>query len=144
MVSRRSGLKLRGELVQISHVRGHCAVPAADLRVRWLDHEVLVRRVRSAAVSETVVTSRKADRRVGEDVTGIGARQTRKQDRVDAAALQNGEHRCDDRRIGRRTRWVVAAAWIHLDVAEAAFREMRLEGGDRAVVGHVGYEPKIE
>src|SRR5204862_5796436 len=41
-------------------------------------------------------------------------------------------------------RWVVAAARIHFDVAETALREMRLEAGDRPVVGHVGYEPKIE
>src|SRR5256885_10650401 len=55
-VSRRSGLGLRGELVQVGHVRCHRAVPAADLRIRRLDHEVLVRRVRPTAVSETVVT----------------------------------------------------------------------------------------
>src|SRR5438034_9894775 len=41
-----------GELVQVRDVGGDGAVPATDPRVRWLDHEVFVGRVRAAAVSE--------------------------------------------------------------------------------------------
>src|SRR5438093_3453740 len=103
---------------------GDGAVPATYPRVRRLDYEVLVGRVRAAAMAETVVAGRETDRRVGEDVAGIRAGKTRQQDRVDPAALQHREHRLDDRRIGGRGRRVVAAARIHFDVAESALGEV--------------------
>src|SRR5207247_10144691 len=83
--------------LQISDARGHGAVPTADLRVRWLDHEVLVGCVRPASMSETVMTGREADGRIGEDVPGIRARETREEDRIDPAAPEDREHRLDDR-----------------------------------------------
>src|SRR2546422_6443025 len=95
-----------GELVEVRHVRGDGAVPTADLRIRWLDDEVLIWCVCPAAVAETVVTGGEADRRIGEDVAGIRARETRQQDRVDPAAPQHREHRFDDRRIGGGGRWI--------------------------------------
>src|SRR5256885_17117660 len=80
-------------------MRGDSAVPTADLRVRWLDHEVLVGCVRPASMSETVVTGREADRRVGEDKARVRARETRQEDRSDPAAPQDRGHRPYGRRI---------------------------------------------
>ena len=39
---------------------------------------------------------------------------------------------------------IVAAARVHLDVAEAALRQVRLERGDGLVESHVGHEPQVE
>src|SRR6185436_512558 len=46
------------------------------LRVRRLDHQVLVRRVRAAAVAEAEVAGRQLQRRVREDVAGVRVRET--------------------------------------------------------------------
>src|SRR5438477_832485 len=92
----------------------------------------------------SLAAGRETDRWVREDVAGIRACEARKYDRVDRGALQHREHRFDDRRVSGRTCWVVAATRIHLDVAETALREVGLERGNRAVVGHVRYEPQVE
>src|SRR4029453_13847031 len=61
------------ELVEVVDVRAYGAVPAAHLRVRRLDHQVLVGRVRAAAVAEAEVARRQPQRRVREDVAGVRA-----------------------------------------------------------------------
>jgi hypothetical protein len=48
------------QLVQIFHVRAHSAVHTLHVRVRRLDHVVLIRRVSTTAVAHSKVTGGKA------------------------------------------------------------------------------------
>src|SRR5436309_395678 len=63
--------KLFSEFVQVLDERHHGAVVALHIRIGRLDHVVLVRRVRAAAVAEAEVAGGEAQRWIGEDVSGI-------------------------------------------------------------------------
>src|SRR5439155_4241605 len=63
---------------------------------------------------------------------------------LDARAAQDAQLSLDERRFERRVGRVVSAAWLDLDVAEPALREMRFEERERPFVGHVRHEPQVE
>ena len=100
------------ELGEVLDERPHRAVEALDLRVRRLDHVVLVGRVRAAAVAEAEVAGRQLQRLAGEDVARLRAGVARPEDRIDAAPPVDGELRADERRVGRGAVRVVAAGHV--------------------------------
>src|SRR5439155_399961 len=104
-----SGRTLLREREEVSRVRGDGPVPVRDPGVRRLDHEVLVRRVRSAAVTETEVSGGEAQRLAGEDVPRIAAGDARHDRGLDARAAQHAPLSLDERRFAARRDFAVSS-----------------------------------
>src|SRR5438067_1641120 len=119
--------------MQEGDVRGHGAVPVGELRVRWLDDEVLIGCVRAAAVPKTEVPRRETQRLARERIARIAAGDPWHDRRCDAELSEHLDLRLDQGCVEGCVRRVVATARLHLDVAEAALREMRLQLRDRAL-----------
>src|SRR5579872_5472961 len=118
------------ERVQVFHERGDGTVESAHLGVGRLDQVVLIRGMRTGPVSESEMTGGQAKRRIGEDVSGPGARRARPQLRIEAELAIGRQLGLDEPAGGIGLGWVVAAAHVDFDVAEAVFGEMGLELGE--------------
>src|SRR5207249_11731703 len=88
-----------GQLVEEVDERAYGALPGPPLRVRRLDHEVLVGRVGAAAVAEAEMAGGELERLAGEDDAGIRARVARQHDRVEPRLPVDRQLRLDDRRV---------------------------------------------
>src|SRR5262245_4000844 len=132
--TRRCEPPLPRELVEVLNERQDGAVEALYVRVRRLDHVVLVRRMGPAAVAESEVAGGQFQRLAGEDVTRVRARVARPEHGIYSGALEDRHLGLDEPSRRRGARRVVAACDVDLQVAEAAGREVRLQSGDRVVL----------
>src|SRR3974377_522097 len=83
------------ELVEVLHKRQHGAVKSLNVSVRGVDHVILVRRMRPAAVAAAEGAGGEFERLARKDVTRIGAGDARPEHRLNAGPLQNGHLRLD-------------------------------------------------
>src|SRR5215471_21725151 len=75
------------KLVEVLDARTSRAVEALHLRIRRLNHIILVRRMRTAAVTKTEMAGWQPERIPCEDITGPGAGQPRHDDGINARPL---------------------------------------------------------
>ena len=114
----------RRKLEEIVHERARRAVEAHHLRIRRVDHEVFIGRMRAAAVAEAKVTAGQIQGLAGEDVPGVRAGVAGPEDRVEPRALVHRELGANHGSIGRGAGGVVTAAGVHLDIPETALFEV--------------------
>src|SRR5215472_18353572 len=132
------------QFVEILDVRERGAVHALHFGIAGFDDVILIRRVRAIAVAETEMSGRQAKRSAGKNVSGPGAREARKNHRVDAILFVDRGGGSNDPGIDGRGIGVVAAGHVYIDIAETFFREMRLEQGEGFGGGHVRNEAEVE
>src|SRR3954447_16117013 len=108
-------------------MRANGAVHSLHFRIARLDHVILIGGVRSAAVPETEVTSRKTQWLSRENVSRPGTRKSGKHDGINAGALVHRSRRANDPRIRRRAGRIVPAGHVDLDVTKPMVNQMRFQ-----------------
>src|SRR5579872_117247 len=133
----------RREFEEILDLRTHGAVESLNFGVGRFDDQVLVRSMRTVTVSKSKVTGRELQRLTSKDISGPGAGESRPEDWLNSVTAIEGSLRLNERRVLRRGGRIVASRHIHFDVAEPAFGEVRFNGRQRALRGHIRDEAQI-
>src|SRR5215469_5035578 len=115
------------EFVKVFGVGKRGAVHALYPGIAGLDHVILIGRMRPVAVAKSEMPGGQAKGLAGENVTRPGARQPRKDHRVDAVLFVHGGGGANDDGIGGRGSGVVAAGHVYVDIPETFFREVGFE-----------------
>src|SRR5690349_22991059 len=95
--------------------------------------------MRAAAVTKPEMSRRKFERFSGEDITRIRPGTARPREWVDSKLFVSGDLRFDQRRVGRRTSRIIAAAHVYFVFAEAALGWLRLNRRQRIRGFHFGH-----
>ena len=125
-------------------LRADCAIDSLHFRVRRFDYVILIGGVGAVAVAHTEMAGGQVQRVAGKDVSGPRSGAARQDDGIDSLAAIVSDLGADQRGVGGGAVRVVASGHVHFDVAEAAFREVSLQGGESFVSFHVRHQAQIQ